>query len=119
MKLIDLSRPLENTEFADPPGLAPKIEYFSHDDTAGQVLGFFPGVKREELPGGEGWAVELVPLCTQKGTHLAAPYHFRSIMDGGKRAITIDEVPLEWCWSSGVKLYCRHFEDGYVATAVD
>ena len=30
-------------------------------------------------------------------------------MDGGKRAITIDEVPLEWCFQPGVKLDFRHF----------
>ena len=39
---------------------------------------------------------------------------------GGKeRAITIDEVPLEWCFQSGVKLDFRHFSDGYVVTAAD
>ena len=40
-------------------------------------------------------------------------------MDGGKRAITIDEVPLEWCFNPGVKLDFRHFPDGYVVTAAD
>jgi kynurenine formamidase len=40
-------------------------------------------------------------------------------MDGGKRAITIDEVPLEWCFQPGVKLDFRHLPNGYVATAAD
>ena len=40
-------------------------------------------------------------------------------MDGGKRVITIDEVPLEWCMGQGVKLDFRQFEDGYVASAED
>ncbi len=40
-------------------------------------------------------------------------------MDGGKRALTIDEVPLDWCLQPGVKLDFRHFPDGYVATAAD
>ena len=40
-------------------------------------------------------------------------------MDGGKRAITVDEVPLEWCLQPGVKLDFRHFSDGYVVTAAD
>ena len=40
-------------------------------------------------------------------------------MDGGKRAITIDEVPLDWCFNDGVKLDFRHFEDGYVVTPND
>ena len=97
MQLIDLSRPLENTEFADPPGLAPKITYFSHAETADQMLQFFPSVQVDQLPGGEGWAVEQITLSTHNGTHLDAPYHFHSTMDGGERAITIDEVPLEWC----------------------
>jgi len=117
MQLIDLSRPLENTQFADPTGLGPKIAYLDHKQTAGQVLSFFPGVTRDELPGGEGWAIEQVSLTTHNGTHLDAPWHFHSTMDGGKRAMTIDEVPLEWCWSRGVKLDFRHLPDGHVATA--
>jgi kynurenine formamidase len=40
-------------------------------------------------------------------------------MDRGERAITIDEVPLEWCFQHGVKLDFRHFADGYVVTAED
>jgi len=119
MKLVDLSRPLENTDYADPPGLAPKIEYFAHKDTAEGMLQFFPGVTPDELPGREGWAIERVTLTTHNGTHLDAPYHFHSTMDGGQRAITIDEVPLEWCWNRGVKLDFRHFGNGYVATAAD
>lgn len=119
MKLIDLARPLENTDFADPPGLGPKITYMAHDETAEQMLSFFPGVTRDDLPAGEGWAIENVTISTHNGTHLDAPYHFHSTMDGGKRAITIDEVPLEWCWGNGVKLDFRHLDDGYVATPDD
>jgi kynurenine formamidase len=40
-------------------------------------------------------------------------------MDHGKRAITIDEVPIDWCLQPAVKLDFRHFSDGYVATAGD
>lgn len=119
MKLVDLARPLENTEHADPPGLGPKIAYMGHQDTQQQVLSFFPGVTADQLPGGEGWAVESVSLSTHNGTHLDAPYHYHSTMDGGQRAITIDEVPLEWCMGPGVKLDFRHFGNGYVATAQD
>ncbi|MBI1784268.1 cyclase family protein, partial [Candidatus Sumerlaeota bacterium] len=36
---------------------------------------------------------------------------------GGKRAITIDEIPLEWCFQPGVKLDFRHYPDGHVVTA--
>ena len=119
MRLIDLARPLENTVDADPPGAAPQIEYFNHDQTAGQILSFFPGVTRDQLPGGEGWAIERITLTTHNGTHLDAPWHFHSTMDGGERAITIDEVPLEWCMGPGVKLDFRQKPDGHVVTAAE
>ena len=50
---------------------------------------------------------------------LDAPYHFHSTMDRGKKAITIDQVPLEWCFNPGVKFDFRHMEDGYVVTPND
>ena len=118
-RIIDLSVPLENNPFADPPGNNPAIEYRAHKDGAGEIVKFFPGLKESDLPDGEGWAIEWIRLSTHNTTHLDAPYHFASTMDGGKRAITIDEVPLEWCLNPGVKLDFRHFEDGYVATAKD
>ena len=34
-----------------------------------------------------------------------------------KPAITIDEVPLEWCFQPGVKLDFRHLPNGHVVTA--
>ena len=71
------------------------------------------------MPDGEGWAIERIDISTHNGTHLDAPYHFASTMDGGKRALRIDEVPLEWCFQPGVKLDFRHFPNGYVATAAD
>ena len=96
-KILDLSRPLENTEDADPPGLAPQITYMDHKQTTERMLQFFPGVTPDQLPGEEAWAVETVQISTHNGTHLDAPYHFHSTMNNGERAITIDEVPLEWC----------------------
>jgi kynurenine formamidase len=83
------------------------------------MLGFFEGLKAEDLPDGQGWAMETVQLSTHNGTHLDAPWHYHPTMNRGERSWTIDEVPLEWCLQPGVKLDFRHFPDGYVATAGD
>ena len=64
-------------------------------------------------------AIERVQITTHNGTHLDAPYHYSSTMDGGARAITIDEVPLEWCLQPAVKLDFRGLPDGYVVTPDD
>ena len=118
-KLIDISVPLQNDVPADPPGGHPTIQYIDHQQGLPRMLQFFDGLKAEDLPDGQGWAVEQVQLSTHNGTHLDAPWHFHSTMNNGERAITIDEVPLEWCYQPGVKLDFRHFPDGYVASAKD
>jgi len=122
-KIIDLSIFLENDVMSDPPAFAPKIEYFTHQNTAAQIESFFPGLAKGDLPDGEGWAVEHVSLSTHNGTHLDAPWHFHSTMNRSsgqpERAIAIHEVPLDWCFQPAVKLDFRHFADGYVVTAAD
>lgn len=117
--LIDISVPLKTGIASDPPGLRPQIEYLTHRDTVADVLSFFPGARAEDLPDGEGWAIERVSMTTHSGTHLDAPYHFASTMNHGERAITIDEVPLDWCFRPAVKLDFRHLGDGYVVAPDD
>lgn len=117
MKIVDLSVAIDNETPADPPGLGPKIVYSDHQAGTEEVMRFFPGLDRADLPGAEGWAVEQLTLTAHAGTHLDAPWHFASTMNGGERAWTIDEVPLDWCIRPGVKLDLRHLPDGHVATA--
>ena len=122
-RFIDLSIYLENDVLSDPPPLAPKITYASHRDTVQEFSQMLPGTTAADWPDGEAAAAEWVTLTTHSGTHLDAPWHFHSTMDakaGGSRpSLTIDEVPLEWCFQPGVKLDFRAFPDGYVATAAD
>lgn len=117
--IVDISMPLENDVISDPPGYEPKITYLNHQQTAGDITAFFPGLEPQQLPNGEGWAIEKIELTTHCGTHLDAPYHFHSTMNKGQRAITIDEVPLDWCFKPGVKLDFTARADGDVITAKD
>jgi kynurenine formamidase len=117
--IVDLSIFLENDVVSDPPVYRPKIDYIDHRMSVPELVGFFPGLMVEDLPDGEAWAIERIQLITHNGTHLDAPYHFASTMNGGERAITIDEVPLDWCFQPGVKLDFRRLPDGHVVTAAE
>ena len=122
-QFIDLSIYLENEVLSDPPPLAPKITYQKHADTVPEFLAMLPGTKAEDFPEGEAAAAEWVTLTTHNGTHLDAPWHFHSTQDakngGARPSITIDQVPLEWCFQPGVKLDFRHLPDGHVVSAAE
>jgi kynurenine formamidase len=123
-RYIDLSIAIENDVAADPPGFGPTVAYADHAEGARQLAQAFPGLEPSQLPDGQGWAVEQVRLSTHNGTHMDAPWHFHATQDealpgGGRRSMTIDELPLDWCFRPGVKLDFRHFPDGHVATAAD
>ncbi len=115
-RIVDLSIPIENDVPADPPFQRLTISYSAHQQTAAALASLFPGLAASDLPDGQGWAVERLDISTHNGTHLDAPWHYHSTMDNGRRAITIDEVPLDWCCQPGVKLDFRHLPDGHVVT---
>jgi kynurenine formamidase len=118
-RFVDLSIAIESNLPSDPPIMIPKIDYMGHVAGAEQMKEFFPGVTTEQLPNGLGWALEFLTLTTHSGTHLDAPYHYHPTMDRGKPSLTIDEVPLEWCFSDGVVLDFRHKADGERITVKD
>lgn len=118
-RFVDLSIAIESGLPSDPPMMIPKIDYIDHAMGTPSMLEFFPGIRQDQLPGGVGWAVEFVHLATHSGTHLDAPYHYHPTQDQGKPALTIDEIPLEWCMSDGVLLDFRHKGDGERITAGD
>ena len=118
-RFVDLSITIEADVPSDPPMMIPQVSYVDHTQGAEQMQAFFPGVEKDQLPGGLGWAVELLTLATHSGTHLDAPYHYHPTMDKGKRSLTIDEIPLEWCMNDGVLLDFRHKGDGERITAAE
>jgi kynurenine formamidase len=118
-KIIDLSISIESGLPGDPEIMIPKIDYIDHQQGADQMEMFFPGLEKKQLPGGLGWAIEFVHLTTHSGTHLDAPFHYHPFMDRGQKAMTIDEIPLDWCFQDGVVLDFSHKADGDRITAED
>lgn len=119
VRIVDLSSTLKNGAVNDPPAQRPYIIYSDHEAGRDNMLSFYPGATAADLPNGLGWAFEGVMLGSHTGTHLDAPWHYHPTMSGGQRAITIDEVPLEWCYGDGVKLDFSDKGDGYLITAAD
>jgi kynurenine formamidase len=111
-RFVDLSLTIESGLPSDPPMMIPKIDYVDHIRGVERMKEFFPGITPEQLPDGMGWAVEFLTLATHSGTHLDAPYHYHPTMDKGKVSLTIDQIPLDWCFSNGVVLDFRHKADG-------
>lgn len=117
-QIIDLAVSLTDQVASDPPGLGPQITYVDHASGAAEFNEMF-GVPKGALRDDAGPAVERCTLTTHNGTHMDAPWHYHPTMDGGARAITIDEVPLEWCFGRGVKLDFRDRPNGHTITAAE
>ena len=100
---IDLSTTLANYGFEGRP---PEITYWSHSECT-RYYSRLLGVQPTDFPDNESLAVEKVCAITHTGTHMDAPWHFGHLSEG-KRAKTIDEIPLEWCYGDGVLLDLRH-----------
>jgi len=93
------------------------ITYQSHEDTVEEAKRFF-GCTEADLQDGTAWAFEYLSLTSHTATHMDAPWHFGPTSEG-RRARTIDEVPLEWCYSDGVVLDMRHKKPGELITVED
>jgi kynurenine formamidase len=112
--IIDLSLPLEN--FANSP-VSPEIIYWDHEEGTRRI-GRDLGLSSLDFPDHIALAMEKCTALTHAGTHLDAPYHVTPSIQG-KRAMTIDEVPLEWCFGDGVVLDLTHKRDGEFITKED
>ncbi len=112
VRILDLSHTLVDDDPADPEGFRPRIVYRTHQQGAMEMNKFFK-VKLEDLiySEGLGWAVEELHMITHCGTHVDAPWHYAPISEG-RRARTIDEIPLEWFYGDGVVLDFRHKKPG-------
>ena len=111
MKLIDLSAMIEPSPAGVPEFLRTDIVYHSHAEGAAGVEAILK-VPASLLRNGEGWATEtIMNMSTHSTTHVDAPWHYNSHIQG-ERAVTIDELPLEWFFSDGVVLDMTRKADG-------
>ena len=67
---------------------------------------------------GEGWTRETVTLGTHNATHVDAPWHYNSTIDGAP-AQTIEQLPLEWFIGPGVVVDFTERADGEAIDAGD
>ncbi|KAF0174959.1 MAG: cyclase family protein [Alphaproteobacteria bacterium] len=119
-RFVDISMSISASVVTDPEPLRPRIHYTDHRAGLTQMLPFFPGLREDDLPDGEAWAVEELTLSTHSGSHMDAPWHYHSTTDyGARRAPTIDEAPLHLFLRPGVKLDFRNLPDGHVVTATE
>lgn len=118
-QIFDLAVALESGLPSDPPHMIPEITYRDHAAGAQGMQAYFPGLTAQDLPGGLGWAVEEVRLTTHSGTHLDAPFHYHPTQDRGQPALTIDQIPLDWCFQDGVLLDFSHKPDGEGISATE
>jgi kynurenine formamidase len=89
----------------------------SHEGGAAEIEQLF-GVPRDLLRDGEGWTRETLTVGTHNATHVDAPWHYNSTIDG-RRAETIDELPLEWFFGPGVVVDFTAKADGEVITTAE
>lgn len=113
-RIIDLSVPMDE-EVKEP--MPPKIDYMDHEGGAKQAAHFL-GLKPEDFPESKAWASEDVTLTTHTGTHVDAPWHYWPTSEG-KKARTIDELPLEWFYGNGVLFDFSDREAGYEIETAD
>ena len=118
MPLIDLTAPIHPDPPELPDVLRTDVSYDDHAAGAAAIQALF-GVGPELLRDGEGWATEtFTRFGTHNSTHVDAPWHYNSTIDG-RRAETIDELPLEWFMAPGVVIGATDREDGEALTAAD
>ena len=115
MKIYDLSLIFEPKENVQALGV--DIQYRSHAEGGKEMLPIF-ACEAEDLPGGGGWTVERLTLSTHDGTHVDAPWHYAPISQG-RKARSIDEMPIEWFYGDGVVLDMRHKPRGSAVTVAD
>jgi kynurenine formamidase len=117
IRILDLSSPIESSPPETPAYQRTLVEALDHAAGAREIEQLF-GVTPDLLRDGEGWTRETVTLGTHNATHVDAPWHYNSTIEG-RPAETIDQLPLEWFFAPGVVVDFSARADGDVITESD
>lgn len=117
-KIVDLSKTIKN--YADDPFyMKVKIKNKSHR-TSRILIKHFLKLPRAFFPKSfVGWADDTITkMGVHSTTHVDAPWHYSPTVNG-KKAKTIDEMPLELCYGEGALLDFSDFDDFHEVTIDD
>lgn len=109
-KIIDLSKTIAyNAD--DPWYMRIKIKHKPHKKSY-WLIRLFVGLPKKLFPEKfTGWADDTIQkMGVHATTHIDAPWHYGPIVEG-KRAKTVDEIPLEWCYGNGIVINMTHKAD--------
>lgn len=130
MNLIDLSLPIDEKAFEvhkvaiERVSHRAGVEKFNRVIMGKTLMGgmkYLLGwriIKKEDLPDEEFLSLEVVHAPVHVGTHLDYTFHYGSTSEGAP-AKTAEEIPLEWCYSDGVKLDLNHKKPNEIIEADD
>jgi kynurenine formamidase len=113
-RIVDLSLPIIN---GGGFGMPARLRYLDHA-TRGKALADRSGFDPADIDHRANAMEEFSFLHTHTGTHFDAPYHTTDTVQG-EPALTIDRVPLDWCFGPGVWLDLTHKAPGDDITAED
>lgn len=66
----------------------------------------------------QGWADDKITMGAHAVTHIDAPWHYGPLCEN-KKAKTVDEIPLEWCYGQGKVIDMTHKNDCSPVTIKD
>lgn len=117
-KIIDLSKTIEYKK-EDPWFMRIKIKNIPHAKSM-FLIRFVLKLPKKLIPSKfHGWADDKIKnMGVHSTTHIDAPWHYGPLVQG-KKAKTIDEIPLEWLYGDGVVINMSHKKDFEAITVED
>lgn len=116
--IIDLSKTIQYNR-KEPRFMRIKVRHKSHRKGRRMIKLLLRLPKKLFPKHFTGWADDCIEkMGVHSATHLDAPYHYGP-KSGGKRAKTIDQIPLEWCYGPGVVINMSHKKDFEAITVED